>query len=154
MSGSLLILSAESNEFSTSSRIVVYRHFPGCTSNHSHHVHNERDILVTEIHTRSRETRQQFATVETTKRSISNCNHERKRVNRRILRTLSKPAIFLLSAKNSAGLFCCKRSLFPWPDIVQIFKLNWTSSHSLRNRLNLRIPLFALLTSIQSISNK
>ena len=27
-------------------------------------------------------------------------------------RTLSKPAIFLFSAKNSAGLFCCKTSAF------------------------------------------
>lgn len=48
MFGNREMLSAESREFSTSSRIVVYRHFPG----------------------------------------------------------LSNPAIFLFSAKNSAGLFC------------------------------------------------
>lgn len=27
-------------------------------------------------------------------------------------RTLSKPAMFLFSAKNSAGLFCCRMSAF------------------------------------------
>ena len=31
MSGSWLMLSAASREFSTSSRIVVYRHFPACS---------------------------------------------------------------------------------------------------------------------------
>ena len=31
MSGSWLMLSAASSEFSTSSRMVVYRHLPGCS---------------------------------------------------------------------------------------------------------------------------
>ena len=37
----------------------------------------------------------------------------RKKRKIQVARTLSKPAIFLFSAKNSAGLFCCRTSAFP-----------------------------------------
>lgn len=77
ISGSWLMLSAESREFSTSSRMVVYRHFPGC--------------------------------IKKSKRDNDEIEKGQGSGGRRQL-TLSKPAMFLFSAKNSAGDFCSSTS--------------------------------------------
>jgi hypothetical protein len=85
ISGSWLILSAESREFSTNSRIVVYRHLPGC-----------RGVVVGKHVSK-------WIVYEERKRQVS-------RLLIRSKLTLSKPAMFLFSAKNSAGDFCCRMS--------------------------------------------
>ena len=81
------MLSAESRAFSTSSLTVVYKHFPGCSNTMigGHSVIPSMWFL--------------------------------KKNHRSILQkcralTLSNPAIFLFSAKNSAGLFCSRTSAF------------------------------------------
>ena len=87
MSGSWLMLSAASREFSTSSLIVVYRHLPGCACSAPWHAAGPHANLV-DWHMGNPIT------------STVHC------------RTLSKPAMFLFSAKNSAGLLCSRVSAF------------------------------------------
>ena len=98
ISGSSSILSAESSAFSTNSLTVVYKHFPGCSAGVSIFVLTDKDLF------------QNFGL------TVDLCFLQqimRKKVFQDIYPepfTLSNPAIFLFSAKNSAGLFCSSTS--------------------------------------------
>ena len=108
MSGSWLMLSAASSAFSTSSRIVVYRHLPGCTGTGTGRQAG-RQGTARQLGGRGRRRRRRQ---EARWHGGLGGGQLRSAGSQRRL-TLSNPAMVRLSAKNSAGLFCCSTSALP-----------------------------------------